>query len=282
MLVFKSVSALQNHINKLISERKIIGFVPTMGALHAGHLSLVEKSLLENDCTIVSVFVNPTQFNNSNDLNTYPSNIIRDKKLLQSLDNEIVLFHPNSKEIYSGELKSDHFDFDNLDQHMEGKYREGHFQGVATVVNKLLMIVKSDKIYFGEKDFQQLRIIENLVVAKKFNTKVIRCNTIRQDDGLALSSRNNKLDISSKKTAKYLFKALSFAKENFDTLDITNIEEKVNRLLAKFPQIKLDYFVIADERHLQPTLKRDKKKKYRAFIAADISGIRLIDNIKLY
>ncbi len=252
-----------------------------MGALHDGHSSLIKKSKIENDFTVVSIFVNPTQFDDSNDLLTYPSDIDNDISLLKSISDDIILFNPDSQEIYSGEVKSDHFNLNSLDKHMEGKYRSNHFQGVATVVNKLLSIVTPDNIYFGEKDFQQLRIIENLVFEKKFKTKVVRCETFRSADGLALSSRNNKLSFSSKKIATNLFKALNFAKEKFNTLDIFEIEKKVIEHLSSFSEINLEYFVIADEETLEtPILKENHK--CRAFVAAYVSGVRLIDNIKLY
>ncbi len=281
MHIFSDILQIQNHLFKLKSERTIIGLVPTMGALHEGHSSLIKKSKLENDFTVVSIFVNPTQFDDSNDLLTYPSDIDNDINLLKSISDDIILFNPDSHEIYSGEIKSDHFNLNGLDKHMEGEYRLNHFQGVATVVNKLLSIVIPDNIYFGEKDFQQLRIIENLVSEKKLKTKVVRCETFRYADGLALSSRNNKLSFSSKKIATNLFKALNFAKEKFNTLDTFEIEKKVMEYLSSFPEIKLEYFVIADEETLEtPILKENHK--YRAFIAANVSGVRLIDNIKLY
>ena len=282
MLIFKIIPALKSHLNKIKNDGKQIGFVPTMGALHEGHLSLVRKSIISDDCTVVSIFLNPTQFNNPRDLKTYPSDIERDIKLLESLNGNIILFNPNSMDLYSGNIKTDFFDFNGLDNHMEGKFRVDHFQGVATVVNRLFKIINSDNVYFGEKDFQQIRIIENLISDAKINNKVIRCETIREDNGLALSSRNKKLDFSSKKIASNLFKALNFAKENFGTLGVLDIEKNVVNLLSKFPTIKLDYFVIADEQYLIPANLKETNKKYRAFIAAYISGVRLIDNIKLY
>ena len=281
MLIFTDISSIKSHLNKLKKEGNIIGFVPTMGALHNGHLSLVKKSILENNVTVVSIFVNPTQFDNSEDLRTYPSNIKNDINLLKSISSEIILFNPDSDEIYSDGIKSHQFNFNGLDRYMEGKFRQNHFQGVATVVNKLLSIVEPDNIYFGEKDFQQLRIIENLVFEKKINTKVVRCETLREVDGLALSSRNSKLSFSSKKIATNLFKALNFAKEKFSTLDIFEIEKKVTEKMRAYPEIKLVYFMIADEEKLEPSISRNNKKN-RAFIAAYISGVRLIDNIKLY
>ena len=281
MLIFSDISSIKSHLNKLKKEGNIIGFVPTMGALHNGHLSLIKKSISENNITVVSIFVNPTQFDNAEDLITYPSDIRSDISLLKSISNKIILFNPDSEQIYSDGVKPNQFNFNGIDKHMEGKYRRNHFQGVATVVNKLLSIVDSDNIYLGEKDFQQLRIIENLVFEEKINTKVVRCETLRQIDGLALSSRNSKLSFSSKKIATNLFKALNFAKEKFNTLDVIEIQKKVIEQISAHSEIKLDYFIIADEQKLEPSISK-KNQKYRAFIAAYISGVRLIDNIKLY
>ena len=281
MLVFRDISTLQNHLNNLKSKEKIIGFIPTMGALHNGHLSLVNKSVSQNDFTVVSIFINPTQFNNVDDLKTYPSDIDKDLELLRSISDEIIVFNPESNELYSGDIRLDNFNFNGLDKYMEGKFRGDHFVGVATVVSKLFSLIKADNTYFGEKDFQQLRIIENLIKEKNFSTKLIRCETIRSEDGLALSSRNNQLNFSSKKIATNLFKALNFAKEKIDVLSINEIEQKISDDLSNFKEIKLEYFVIADEQNLKP-IKYKQTEKYRAFIAAYVSGVRLIDNVKLY
>ena len=281
MLILRDIHTLQNHLSSLKNNKKIIGFVPTMGALHNGHLSLVERSISQNDFTLVSIFINPTQFNNVNDLKTYPSNIDKDLKLLTSISEKIIVFIPEQNELYSGDIKLDQFNFNGLDRYMEGEFRGNHFLGVATVVSKLFSLIKADYAYFGEKDFQQLRIIENLIKEKKFNIKLIRCETIRSKDGLALSSRNNKLNFSSKKIATNLFKALNFAKEKIDVLSTDEIEQKVFESLSNFKEIKLEYFVIADEKNLKP-IKHKQAKRYRAFIAAYVSGVRLIDNIKLY
>ena len=282
MIIFNNIVGFKNHLRKLKNDNMTIGFVPTMGALHNGHTSLIKKSILENDYSVVSIFINPTQFNNINDYESYPINISRDIELLDSISENIILFRPDTEEIYSGKVVSDSYDFGDLDKYMEGEHRKGHFQGVATVVNKLFEIVSADNVYFGEKDFQQLRIIEDLVQKNGYKLNVIRCKTIRQNDGLALSSRNKKLDISSQNIATNLFKALSFAKKNFDNLDLEIIYAKVEDLLQNFPQISVDYFAIADENDLKPIKHKKKNQKYRAFIAADISGVRLIDNIKLY
>ena len=281
MLVFRDNSTLQNHLKNLKDNNKIIGFVPTMGALHNGHLSLVKKSIFQNDLTVVSIFINPTQFNNIDDLKTYPSDIDKDLELLRSISEKIIVFTPEPDELYAGDIRLEKFNFNGLDRYMEGEFRRNHFVGVATVVSKLFSLIKADYAYFGEKDFQQVRIIENLIKEKKFKIKLIRCETIRSEDGLALSSRNNKLNFSSKKIATNLFKALNFAKEKIDVLSINEIEKKISDNLSNFKEIKLEYFVIADEQNLKP-IKYKQTEKYRAFIAAYVSGVRLIDNVKLY
>ena len=281
MLIFQDIYNLQSHLNNLKNNGSVIGYIPTMGALHDGHLSLVKQSILKTDFTVVSIFVNPTQFNSSDDFKTYPSDIEKDINLLESISNEIILFHPDLDQIYSEEIKLDDFNFNGLDKYMEGKFRKDHFLGVATVVNKLFSIIKAHYVFFGEKDFQQLRIIENLISEKKFKVKLIRCETIRSNEGLALSSRNRKLNFSSKKIATNLYKALNFAKEKIDILSIDEIEKKIALNLSNFSEIKLEYFVIANEKNLKP-IKKKQTQKCRAFIAAFISGVRLIDNIKLY
>ena len=281
MLVFRDISTLQNHLSNLKSKEKIIGFIPTMGALHNGHLSLVNKSVSQNDFTVVSIFINPTQFNDVDDLKTYPSDIDKDLELLRSISDKIIVFNPEPNELYSGDIRLDNFNFNGLDKYMEGEFRGDHFVGVATVVSKLFSLIKADNTYFGEKDFQQLRIIENLIKEKNFSIKLVRCETIRSKDGLALSSRNNQLNFSSQKIATNLFKALNFAKEKIDVLSTNEIEEKIAENLSNFKEIKLEYFVIADEQNLRP-IKYKQTEKYRAFIAAYVSGVRLIDNVKLY
>ena len=172
MLVFRDNYTLQNHIKNLKNNNKIIGFVPTMGALHNGHLSLVKKSISQNDLTVVSIFINPTQFNNVDDLKTYPSDIDKDLELLRSISQKIIVFNPEPYELYAGDFRLDQFNFNGLDRYMEGKFRGNHFAGVATVVSRLFRLVKADYAYFGEKDFQQLRIIENLINEKKFKIKL--------------------------------------------------------------------------------------------------------------
>ena len=282
MIIFKSARRLQNHLAKLKEIDNKIGFIPTMGALHKGHISLIQKSVSENNYSVVSIFVNPTQFDNQHDLVSYPNNIENDIKLLDGISDNLILFNPDLDQIYNGKIISDVYNLGDLDKYMEGKFRKDHFQGVATVVERLFDIVDSDNAYFGDKDFQQLRIIEELVLKSAFSLKIIRCKTIRDKNGLALSSRNKKLDISSQNIASNLFKALSFANENFNKKSIDKIYSEVESFFSVFPQIKVEYFLIADEENLKPVEVKKKEKKYRAFIAADISGVRLIDNLKLY
>lgn len=281
MDIFKSCSALENQLKKFKKNHFLIGFVPTMGALHKGHISLVERSVQENDFTIVSIFINPTQFNNEHDLKTYPNNLKKDIFLLKNISNKIIVFNPTVKEIYSGNIKRENFKFQTLVKHMEGKYRPGHFMGVATIINKLFSIISADKVYFGEKDFQQIRVIEHLTNNRKFSVKIIRCKTVRHRSGLAYSSRNSKLDYSSKKIAANLFKALNFAKQNFEKFDIIKINSMCLNIISKYPEINVEYFTIADENNLIPAKQKQKGVKYRAFIAAYVFGVRLIDNLEL-
>ena len=281
MLIFRDIFTLQSHLNNLKNSANTVGFVPTMGSLHKGHISLIKQSLKQTDFTVVSIFINPTQFNNIDDLKTYPSDIDKDLELLSLISYKIIVFNPEPNELYSGNIRLEKFNFNGLDRYMEGQFRKDHFHGVATVVNKLFSFIKPDYTYFGEKDFQQLRIIENLIEEKNFKIKLIRCETIRSKDGLALSSRNNKLNFSSKKIATNLFKALNFAKEKIDVISIDEIQQKISDNLSNLKLMKLEYFVIADEQNLKP-IKTIKMGKNRAFIAASISNVRLIDNIKLY
>ena len=268
-----------NDLNEALENVSNLGFVPTMGSLHKGHISLIKQSKKKCNKTIVSIFVNPKQFNNKNDFKKYPRNRKKDLSILKRLKVNYV-YLPTVKEIYRV-MRSSKIIISKKDKILCAKYRKGHFVGVIDVMERLIEYIKPQKIFMGEKDFQQLRIIENLVFEKKINTKVIRCETLRDSDGLALSSRNSKLSFSSKKMATNLFKALNFAKEKFNTLDVVEIEKKIIEQMTAHSEIKLDYFIIADEEKLEPSILKNNQK-YRAFIAAYISGVRLIDNIKLY
>ena len=277
MKIFHKKSDLIDALSKLRESKSSIGFVPTMGALHSGHLSLIKKSLQNNKITVVSIFINPTQFNNTADLTAYPKNLNEDCKLLKSLSNDIIVFVPEIQEIYKDGMLTNEYDFNGLDKYMEGEFRNNHFQAVATVVELLLDIVEPNSAYFGEKDYQQLKIISCI----KTNVNIIGCSTLRDKNGLALSSRNNRISLSSIEIASNIFKNLNFVKSNFNKLSIENLTEKVTLNINLFDQMKLEYFVIADEDKLTPTTVVNVQKKYRAFIAVFVDGIRLIDNIAL-
>jgi|TARA_B110000967_G_scaffold40511_1_gene40462 pantoate--beta-alanine ligase len=277
MKIFHKKSDLIDALSKLRESKSSIGFVPTMGALHSGHLSLIKKSLQNNKITVVSIFINPTQFNNTADLTAYPKNLNEDCELLESLSNDIIVFVPEIQEIYKDGMLTNEYDFNGLDKYMEGEFRNNHFQAVATVVELLLDIVEPNSAYFGEKDYQQLKIISCI----KTNVNIIGCSTLRDKNGLALSSRNNRISLSSIEIASNIFKNLNFVKSNFNKLSIENLTEKVTLNINLFDQMKLEYFVIADEDKLAPTTVVNVKKKYRAFIAVFVDGIRLIDNIAL-
>jgi len=277
MKIFHNKLELIEHLNQLRKLGLSIGFVPTMGALHKGHLSLLKKSFSNNKVSVVSIFINPTQFNSSSDLSTYPNNLKEDCSLLKNISEEILVFAPDSKEIYGNKMYVKSYDFKGLDKFMEGEFRNNHFQGVATVVELLLDIVKPDRAYFGEKDFQQLQIIKSL----KTNIKIIGCETQREKSGLALSSRNNKLSSKSKKVASNIFKSLTFLKSNISNYNIKDLTNTVIDNINSFDQMNLEYLIIADEDKLVPTDSINFKKKYRAFISVFVDGIRLIDNIAL-
>ena len=277
MKIFYNKLELIEHLNQLRKLGISIGFVPTMGALHKGHLSLLKKSSSNNKVSVVSIFINPTQFNSSSDLSTYPNNLKEDCSLLKNISEEVLVFAPNSKEIYGNKMYVKSYNFKGLDKFMEGEFRNNHFQGVATVVELLLDIVKPDRAYFGEKDFQQLQIIKSL----KTNIKIIGCETQREKSGLALSSRNNKLSSKSKKVASNIFKSLTFLKSNISNYNIKDLTNTVIDNINSFDQMNLEYLIIADEDKLVPTDSINFKKKYRAFISVFVDGIRLIDNIAL-
>ncbi len=281
MIVFTLKKNLKEFIRELKRKGKNIGFVPTMGALHEGHLSLIERSLEENDHTVVSIFVNPTQFDNRTDLEKYPRFLERDLHKLELRDKDMIVYIPDAADLYNGEIRAKKFDHGGLDQVMEGKFRPGHFDGVATVVKLLFESVEPDRAYFGEKDFQQLRIIQNLV--KQFNIPVEICPVpiFREEDGLAMSSRNLRLTPEMRKVAPVLYKALMHAEKLADQgKNPVKIRYEIEKLLSASP-LELEYFEIADEENLLPVEDFEPEKNYRAFIAAYVGDIRLIDNIRI-
>ncbi len=269
-------------ISHLKAKDLTIGMVPTMGALHQGHLQLVKRSLNENDKVVVSVFVNPTQFDNKDDLKKYPRTLDDDVALLKTVSKtDIIVYAPTVKDIYEGETESEVFDFDGLEFEMEGKFRHGHFDGVGTVVKRFFEIVKPHKAYFGEKDFQQLAIIKKLVEKHNIPVKIIGCKIHRETNGLAMSSRNTRLKPEYKTAAPLIYKTLKIAKEKFGTKSAGKVSEWVEKQFAKHSLLELEYFIIADTKTLKPIKRKSNKKTYRAFIAVYADDIRLIDNIAL-
>lgn len=281
MLIFNKKSDLSAFLSPLIHQNKSIGFVPTMGALHKGHLSLLEKSLSENDVTVMSIFVNPTQFNNTEDLDKYPRTLERDVQIMKELSNNIIVYAPEVADIYEGNTVSEIFNYDGLENQMEGKHRPGHFDGVGTIVKRLFEIIKPNKAYFGEKDFQQLQIVKKLVTKYNIPVEVIGCPIHRETNGLAMSSRNERLSVEAKEKAAVIFQILNTAKAFFQNNSVENTIQFVENEFKKHPEFELEYFEIADETTLLPISEKEANKKYRGFIAIFIENIRLIDNISL-
>ena len=279
MKIFYTKAALNAYLDAQ-KKNKQIGFVPTMGALHEGHLSLLKKCKEENDISIVSIFVNPTQFDNSADLVKYPKTFQEDTKLLESAQCD-VLFAPDVKEIYAENITATSFDFDGLEQEMEGRFRTGHFDGVGTVVKRLFEIIAPNKAYFGEKDFQQLQIVKKMTKKQQLPVKVKGCKIYRAKNGLAMSSRNSRLTEAHLEAAPFIFKILQKAKIEFRTKTPNAIIKWVEKEFEKQPLLNLEYFTIADEKTLKNIKKKDEKTQYRAFIAVFAGEIRLIDNIQI-
>lgn len=258
-----------------------IGLVPTMGALHLGHMSLVKKALSENDLVVVSIFVNPTQFDKKDDLEKYPRTFEQDIDLLKSVSDNIMVFAPTVDEIYDNNVVSESYEFDGLDKVMEGEFRTGHFDGVGTIVELLLKTVSPDKAYFGEKDFQQLQIIRKMVETKNLPYTIVGCPIEREPHGLAMSSRNKRLSKNTREQAGFIYDTLQTAKAKFGTNNVLDIKDWVESEFENHPLFDLEYFEIADENTLTPTLKIQDNQKYRAFIAVYADGVRLIDNLRL-
>jgi pantoate--beta-alanine ligase len=257
-----------------------IGFVPTMGALHKGHISLIKEAQLNNDIIVVSIFVNPTQFDSQEDLNTYPRTLADDVELLKSIDCDYV-FAPTVKEMYKKRILSEKYSFDGLENQMEGKHRKGHFDGVGTIVKRLFEIVQPTYSYFGEKDFQQLQIIKKLVDKYQIPTKVIGCKIYRENDGLAMSSRNTRLTEEHRQAAPFIYKVLKEARLKFKTQSARKVNDWIANEFQKNELLHLEYFEIANVKTLKTISRKHKNNKYRAFIAAFAGNIRLIDNIAL-
>jgi pantoate--beta-alanine ligase len=279
MRIYRSKRFLQAYLQRLPLENKV-GFVPTMGALHDGHLSLVKNAKNTCNTVVASIFVNPTQFDRKEDLDQYPSTLEADLKALQKAGCDVV-FIPTVKEMYQNQIVSEDFDFDGLDKVMEGAHRKGHFAGVGTIVKRLFDIVKPHEAFFGEKDFQQLKIIQKMVEKKQIPVKIVGNPIYREADGLAMSSRNVRLTPAHRKVAPLIYQTLQKAQKLFKLHAVKEVENFVIQTFKEQNLLELEYFSIADETTLLPTDKKEKHKKYRGFIAVFAGPVRLIDNIEL-
>lgn len=255
------------------------GLVPTMGSLHDGHLRLIAQAVKENRVTFVTIFVNPTQFDNKVDLDNYPSSIDIDLQKIQAIDPNICVFVPNVETIYPDGAAVNKYDLQGLDKPMEGRHRPGHFDGVATVVERLFTLVQPDVAYFGQKDFQQLKIVS--LLAQSMGISIQSVVTVREANGLAMSSRNRRLSPERREEAKLIFQLLQWTKSNFSSHGIVDLKEMVVQKLYKTPAFELDYFEIAAEHNLSTANSKKEDVSYRAFIAVVVDGIRLIDNMSL-
>ena len=278
MEVFDSCESLKKVLNERVGS---IGMVPTMGALHEGHLSLIRRAVQENERVLISIFVNPTQFEDASDLINYPKTLPEDLKAIASIDSKIYVYVPNANDIYGQNSLTETFDLSDLDQVMEGKKRNNHFQGVATIIKFFLETFKPTKAYFGQKDYQQLQIISHLTEKLSLNTKIIGCPVVREVDGLAMSSRNKNLTAAERKIAPLVFKALWEVKEMSKNKKYPVLKSFINAFFAEHSQLELDYFIIANSKTLLEISDQDKTREGRAFIAVSLGKIRLIDNLDL-
>ncbi len=280
MEICSTISGMQESLSKARKAGKTIGFVPTMGALHEGHLELMRRAKQENDVLVVSIFVNPIQFNNPDDLAKYPRTIETDKEMLESVQCDF-LFFPAANEIYP-ETPTEKYDFGLLEQSMEGEKRPGHFNGVAIVVKKLFDIVQPDKAYFGEKDYQQLAIIREMTRMHKLAVDIVPCPTVRESDGLALSSRNMRLSAEARKHASLIHKAMIEAATHYPGLSPAEMKKRATEKISENQLFTIEYIEVADDRQLQPLVVWENAVGARMFAAVFLEGVRLIDNIRIF
>ncbi|MGB8193173.1 MAG: pantoate--beta-alanine ligase [Chitinophagaceae bacterium] len=279
MIVLTKADDLRAHISSARRNGEKIGFVPTMGALHEGHLSLIKDARRETGQTVCSIFVNPAQFNDPNDYKKYPVTISKDIQLLE-LSGTSVLFLPEVEEIYpTGHTGLEQYDLGFLESVLEGKYRPGHFQGVCQVMARLLRIVQPDDLFMGQKDYQQCMVVKKLLqLTGMDNTRFHVCATVREPDGLAMSSRNLRLNAQDRKTAATISVALRMVKEKLQPGDLSKLVEEAKSMLAD-KQFKTDYFEIADANSLEPVQHWDGSRHLVALVAAFLGEVRLIDNM---
>ena len=280
MIIFKHPKDLQSYIQNGVIDPKSIGFVPTMGALHKGHISLIQTARVENSLVVASIFVNPTQFTDQLDFEKYPSTIESDILKLENSGCDI-LFLPTVADIYpNGITANQQYNLGYLDTILEGKYRPGHFQGVCQIVHLLLQIISPGKLYLGQKDYQQCLVIKKMISLLHIGTSVIICPTQREPDGLAMSSRNVRLTSIEREKATYIFKMLNYINENSKAEDLEKLEQIVQNKLTE-QGFKVEYVAIADQLTLENIQFRDKPSTPVALIAAYINQVRLIDNLIL-
>ena len=280
MQAHKDVKSLKENISALKEKKLSIGFVPTMGALHEGHLSLVKLAKKQSDIVVVSIFVNPTQFNNSEDLENYPITLKDDIKLLEDEQCDI-LFCPETSEMYPEGNITKKYPLNGLDKGLEGEKRPGHFDGVCTIVHHLFDVVKPNKAFFGEKDFQQLAIIKHLVKILALEIDIVNCPTVRDADGLAKSSRNKLLSASEREKASLIYESLKKAKSLFPEKEIVDIKCMVENEIDGCKEMTLDYVEIVSPENLKPLEKSNTLEKAHILIAAYLGNVRLIDNLPL-
>lgn len=280
MEIFTSIQSVHDKVLSLKSQGLSVGFVPTMGALHQGHLSLIARCKKENDITVCSVFVNPIQFNNTEDYAKYPIQQEKDAEMLASEGCDIV-FIPSREEMYPKDEVLPEYNFGDLETVMEGAFRPGHFNGVAVVVKKLFDIAVPDKAYFGEKDFQQLQIIKSLVIQEKLAITIVPCPIVREKDGLAMSSRNMRLTEAERMLAPEIQRNIKHAISFAPKKDVNDIKEIFATEMSKRKEFQVEYFEISEESTLQPIVSWEQAEFPRAFVAVYLGKIRLIDNLKI-
>ena len=281
MKVVKTIRETKKIISEQTKKDLKLGLIPTMGALHKGHLSLIERAKKNCDLIWVSIFVNPTQFNNKNDFESYPRDYLGDILKIKAISSDINIFIPHTSMIYNEKVESDKFDFGIINKIMEGKFRPGHFNGVATIVKKLFKIFNPNFVYFGEKDFQQIIIIKKIIKDYFPKINLIVCPTLRQNNGLALSSRNKLITEKSLNNCGLIFETLIFTKKNYLKISFSDLFEIVKEKIQKFKNFELEYFEIRNEETMKSYEKYTKKSRFRAFICVKVDGIRLIDNLLL-
>ena len=276
MILIETIAKLKEVLLRMKNSGKTIGFVPTMGALHPGHISLIKKAKSENQVVVISIFVNPLQFDKPDDLEKYPRDLEKDLLLIEDITD--IVFAPAVQEIYPTD-STEKYDFGGLENIMEGASRPGHFNGVATIVNRLLDFVEPNKVYFGEKDFQQLAIIRMLIEQTKRNVAIVSCPVVREANGLAMSSRNQLLSFAKRNIASKVYGVINKSKQ-LGATQTKKITDFVLAEIKKLEPIKLDYFTIIDDTTFQPVESLDNAKGVVACVAYYVGDVRLIDMIR--